>query len=430
MKYLTGKLKNIDIFNLLNSVVVYYLFVYLFPLLVAAGITGKLVNSYTAPFDLKVISIVALGILSLVAGYSLSKRIVFSRDNFFLKFLARPWNFKRGYVVFSLVLISDLIIKYLWVRGGAYFHLRPNPISISDSFYSLLGSLGQLTTVISLAIAFILYFSFLKYGDSRYKKWKIIAWIVFCFEFFYAFFASERFLAIIPIVVYLMIRQYVYERSFWRPILAAILVVFILMPVMNFYKVPENFFHSYMFGGKSNNSLEISKFVLDSSVGRVSQYPVLYRTFNSHLKFLYGEDLLNFFVSLGPPRFIWKNKPIINPDGNVLARDVGLLPENDKTTTIGFTVLGDWYINFGLLGIVLGMLFMGFIFGIFYSLLIKNSPHSFIGLTIYAMIWLQIVQGTENFIAPVYAGLVKYIVIMVIIFFFATSGHDKKTPAI
>ncbi len=131
--------------------------------------------------------------------------------------------------------------------------------------------------------------------------------------------------------------------------------------------------------------------------------------------------MLNFFISLGPPRFIWKNKPIISGGGNEFGRQIGVLNPDDYTTSIAPNIVGDWYMNFGLAGIIFGMFFFGAIFRFIYDCLIKNTGGVFSGAMIYSIIWIQIIKGSEDFIAPVWAGLVKLLVILIIIHFALTN---------
>ena len=81
-------------------------------------------------------------------------------------------------------------------------------------------------------------------------------------------------------------------------------------------------------------------------------------------------------------------------------------------------MVGDWYMNFGLAGIILGMFFMGMLFRLIYEYLIKRTGISFSGVMIYSILWLNIIKGMEDWIAPVYAGLVKIFILLLIIHYF------------
>lgn len=124
-------------------------------------------------------------------------------------------------------------------------------------------------------------------------------------------------------------------------------------------------------------------------------------------------------MNLGPPRFIWKNKSIsINGSSNEFGRVYGILGENDFETSVGPTMVGDLYINFGVIGIIFGMLFFGVLFRILFDYLIKYSKASLSGVMIYSIVWIQIIKEFEGWIAPVYSGLVKLLVILLVIHFF------------
>ena len=73
--------------------------------------------------------------------------------------------------------------------------------------------------------------------------------------------------------------------------------------------------------------------------------------------------------------------------------------------------------NFGVWGIIFGMLFFGSLYRFIFDLFIRKSGSSLSGAVIYAIFWIQIIKGTEDWIAPVWAGLVKLFVILLVIHF-------------
>ena len=74
--------------------------------------------------------------------------------------------------------------------------------------------------------------------------------------------------------------------------------------------------------------------------------------------------------------------------------------------------------NFGVWGIIFGMLFFGSLYRFIFDLFIRKSDNSLSGAVIYAIFWIQIIKGTEDWIAPVWAGLVKLFVILLVIHFY------------
>ena len=165
-------------------------------------------------------------------------------------------------------------------------------------------------------------------------------------------------------------------------------------------------------------------FAFNSIFSRIDQLAVFSRIIEMDEPLLYGKSLLNFFISLGPPRFIWANKPVIS-GGNDFGHRSGLLAPDVKST-VGVTMVGDWYMNFGFSGIIFGMLFMGILFRLIYEYLIKRTRTSLSGVMIYSILWLNIIKGMEDWIAPVYAGLVKIFALLLIVHYFLVKSEKES----
>lgn len=414
MKVLKQWAKNWDYFELGNSFFLYYLLLFGgLPLAVLLRLPSKYVEYFIGQnipiFNVKLFVYLFIGISGFLFGYNfLNFRKPAERISTIFK---KEWIYGRTLPVFGAVFLVNFIVKAVRIFGGGYFHLVKSQSFTGSPFYSLIGLLDWLGPA-ALAIAFGYYFEMLKIGDPRYKTWRIIAWLVFAFEFIYGFFSGSKFYAIIPIIVYLIASHYAYEKSFKRAAIAGFLMLFVLMPFLNFYNTPSVFLSpSYSFNGKVKFE-NIKKFAVDSSFGRFNQSKGIFNVFEKTDKFLYGKTLLNFFVSLGPPRFIWKNKPVINASGNEFGRKYGIILPDDFGTNVGPTIVGDFYLNFGVWGIALGMLFFGALLRFIFDVLIRYSGASLSGIMIYSVFWIQIIKGTEDWLAPVWAGLVKLFIIL------------------
>jgi len=425
MNTLWQKIKNFDYFELGNSFFLYYLLLFGgLPLAIFLHLPSKYIEYFIGQnisvIDIWILFYLLLAILFFILGYRLNFFSWLSSKKSLINIFKKKWNPQNIPWVFGIVFISGLLIKALRIFGDGYFHLRKSMAFVNSSFYSLIGLLDWLAPT-ALAIAFAYYFYLLKTNKS-YKTWQIVAWLTFGLEFFYGFFSGSKFYTIIPIIIYLIIRHYVYERSFKRVLIAGLLIFFVLIPFLNFYNNPLIFFHSYV---KDSNITfkSIEQYSLDSSFSRLNQSKSIFNVFGKTDKFLYGRSLLNFFISLGPPRFIWKDKPVINASGNEFGRAYGIINPDNFQTSVGSTIIGDLYMNFGLWGIILGMLIIGALYRLIFDLFIRKSDSSLSGVIIYSIFWIQIIKGTEDWIAPVWAGLVKLFIILLIIHFFLVKRY-------
>jgi len=67
---------------------------------------------------------------------------------------------------------------------------------------------------------------------------------------------------------------------------------------------------------------------------------------------------------------------------------------------------------------------MGIIFRFIYNYLIKNTESSLSGVMFYAVIWIHIIKGIEAWIAPVYVGIIRTIIILLLINFFLIKKNS------
>lgn len=428
--WLKNKIKSFDFFELGNSFLLYYFFIfYLSSILFFFGIRGFLWEISGVYYE--AIFYLTLGLIFFAIGYY-NRRISFIAGRLpdFFK-LKSDWDFKKVPWVFGAVFILSLSIKILRIFAGAYSYWQQNSWLQNSSFYSLLGIFDWLS-YIALIIAFSSYFYFKKNSDARYYLWQKIAWGTFALEMIYALPSCNRTLMIMPIILYLIMRSY-FSRVTWQQIIIIVLgTVIVLFPFGNACRNPAILSH-YSLNSPEKKSAENSltyvkntgNFVFNSIFSRIDQFAVFSRIIEMNEPFLYGKPLLNFFISLGPPRFIWPNKPIISGGGDFGHRSGLLAP--DVKSTVGVTIIGDWYMNFGLPGIIFGMLFMGILFRLIYEYLIKRTEISLSGVMIYSILWLNIIKGMEDWIAPVYAGLVKIFALLLIIhYFLAKRGKESK----
>ena len=302
-------------------------------------------------------------------------------------------------------------------------------------FFSLLGIFDWFSYV-ALIIAFTSYFYFKKNNDARYYLWQKIAWGTFILEIIYALPSCNRTIMIMPIVFYLILKSYILNVSWKQVFIVAIGIIIIIFPlgnicrnpaIVNLYLNKKSINENIATNHKTMRNIKNSRDLISNSVfSRLDQSVVFFRIVEMNEPLLYGKSLLNFFISLGPPRFIWHNKPVISGGGDFGHRSGLLAP--DVKSTVGVTIIGDWYMNFGLAGIILGMFFMGMLFRLIYECLIKKTNASFSGVMIYSIFWINIIKGMEDWIAPVYAGLVKIFILLLIVHYFLIrrGNYDKE----
>ncbi len=94
----------------------------------------------------------------------------------------------------------------------------------------------------------------------------------------------------------------------------------------------------------------------------------------------YNGETLEYVAYAFIPRIIWPEKPLITP-GQWFAEKIGRgwrMSETQFSNSINMTLTGEFYLNFGWIGAIAGVVFMTFIYAVFWEATgfyeIKNNP--------------------------------------------------------
>ncbi len=415
---LKARIKKFDLFSLGSSAVLYYLLIfYLAPIFIFLGVSFEFLPA-DYQINYRAMVYLTIGLVFMVLGYLTpwSVKIAQKIPNFF----KQDWDFAKAPWVLLVVFLGGLAVKIINIWDGGYSHVTQNPAFVASSFYSLIGLLNWLG-YLALVISFIGYFHLKKIGDQRYICWRWLAYGIFAFEILYGLPTCSKLLVIVPIVLYLIVRSYLVKIEYRQIILWLIIIILFLFPFGRFCRAPVALQKYLTVSDSGIKVSNLDSLVSGSFLKRIDQSTIFSKIVESKEPFSFwrGKSLVNFFVTLGPPRFIWKDKPLsINAYGNEFGHRLGVVVPDDFQTSIGPTMVGDWYLNFGILGIILGMFLMGIVFRIIYEYFIKETKASLSGVLFYSIIWIQVIWGMEDWVSSVYAGLIKLFVIMLIVHFF------------
>jgi len=415
------KIRNFDLFALGHSAILYYLLIfYLAPVLAFLNSSFEFRDN-----DYKDFLYLTLGLTFLIFGYfnGLPAKIIKKLPNF----LKQEWNFSKIPWVFGAVFILSLISKIVRILEGGYFHLNQNLVFMKSSFYSAVMMLRWLD-YIALIIAFASYFYLKKSADKRFRYWRVIAYGVLLFEIVYSLPTCSKLAVIVPILLYLIVRWYVFKPDY-KVIGAAAVFIFLLFSFGSICRSPTVLNSSLVIQDNQINLPKAGDFAVKSVTNRTNQFILFNKTIELGRSFGYNKMVENFLVTLGPPRFIWKDKPLsLNARGNEFGKAIGLVGSDDSGTSVGPTLPGDLYMNFGIFGLTIGMFLFGFLWRMIYLYFIKESGKSLSGILFYSVFWIEIIRGIEDWTAPVYAGLVKLFLLLLIIhlFTYVKSGIFKN----
>lgn len=267
--------------------------------------------------------------------YLFSKRKNTKLENYFLK----KFSLKNKKLKKSLLIILPLIVLFLTLyRLNFNFSLlffKTNLRSSLLSKYSQINSLLYNNFIVIIPFICLVIFKILKIKNKIIEICLLIIFLLVNFPTALSRYAVAR--VYIPIII-------LYSKILRKYFMLNFTIIFgllYLFPFLNQFRYFKNF--------------ESIKFNLDFNMfleGHFDSYQNFLRVINENI-ITNGKQLLGVIL-FWVPRSIWKEKPI--GSGAFLAEKVNLSYSN-----IAMNYLGEGYINFGYIGIVLFIIFIAYI---------------------------------------------------------------------
>ncbi len=135
---------------------------------------------------------------------------------------------------------------------------------------------------------------------------------------------------------------------------------------------------------------------------------IVVKDFSQSGDFWFGKDYIYFPVYIFVPRIVWPNKPVFNMGLWFTQTYVNAA----ATTATAITYPGDFYLNFGLSGVILGMFLTGIFYRIVYGWFKENISAR--NLFLYVFIFLAITNHEGDFLS-IYTGLIKQLIELIIL---------------
>ncbi|MGH2808634.1 MAG: O-antigen polymerase [Actinomycetota bacterium] len=161
----------------------------------------------------------------------------------------------------------------------------------------------------------------------------------------------------------------------------------------------------------------------DMLVGRLDELramSVIYAATPERIPYEYGKNYFGAPLYTVIPRALWPGKPELGRIGFETGRDYwGITTQ----TSIARTIFGDLYANFGILGIVGGMLIYGVVSGILRRrFVIRRDVRSFL---IYALVFFTLLNHESDF-ASILAGFPRTLVVVLVLGWFIVPAREKE----
>ena len=330
-------------------------------------------------------------------------------------FLGKKSIRKANIFIFMITLFSLLLC---FIDLGTFNILNVSRIDLknSGSAFRLIATFGFYTT----SIMFFLVF----FTSKARKKTNVIMWILIFIAFEILIFLLFRTRSLLVVhsaavlVGFYYSGLYCYNKN--KKGISAKLITVILSTFVFVVAISSRFFRGHLQPGQSigNFDFDIKTFlefsIQSGDIGYSTTVMNVINYVSQHDSFLHGQSYYRLLYTI-IPRFIWSDKP-----ENTQRIVAGWLEPGLKDQTIPPGIIGDAYINFGMMGILILV-----VFGMFFALLDKKlSAKSFIVWAFSATWIFHIVRG--GFTNPILIFITLYAVLTFINMRYFHKNNDKR----
>jgi hypothetical protein len=302
----------------------------------------------------KSIFILTLGLLSLFIGYILSGKYLSLRkiEIFYFNFI----NIKKKIFILFIFLILLFFIYYI------------NDNKFLSSF-TLLQQLKEPLTLFVLGLILLMIIKKDIKSIFLYGLLILLLSIIFFIEI-----SQGSIVFIFSAIVFLCVIYYILIRKI--PVISILFVILLGIFIHSIkYEIRDFIWHKDNLNSldkiyitknvilknlilnklKNNLSADINKDRLFHSINSLN---IVSKLTPDKVSFFQGESYKNIYTKF-IPRLIWNKKPL-DEQGNFWGHRYLVLNPEDKSTSWNFPVLNEFYANFGITGVFIGMFFLGF----------------------------------------------------------------------
>jgi hypothetical protein len=319
------------------------------------------------------------------------------------------------------------LARWQLARSGHYFHtVRSGSASVHVSW--LISSVASLPTLAAAIVGASAKM------EPRYRRLRKLYWALLSAEVAWYVPTGERG-ALIGLGLTALLVEYYGARK-RVPVLglflAAGIAMFIVLPIGLAYRGEDTKYQqhpaqslSQAYRNWSSQSLgQVLSRGADATFSRFSDaasVAVILDQGRGRLERRPGDTFMWSLEGL-VPRSILPNKPDPGVFGNEFGRKFGVLSPNDRITSIAVTTVGESYLAFGVLGVLLVMPLCGVIYRALDALFDARDRNSSV-LAIYSVVAWPLVQSPGTIFALGLMGVMKLTSFYILIFFLADAAR-------
>ena len=369
------------------------------------------------------LKVLFLGLISFFIGYFLLKYFTTNvrRDGF--KFLNIS---DKSEMLFICIVINIITISVFYIFKIQ--EIIPAISQLNPVFTFLLFSFNFFTVIyfkelkvyikilLLLSIIIILFFKLLEGSYAAPISGLIYLYIIF--------FLTKKKLPLLPIfaIVIIFFSVHTFKNEFrantWRMITQDDGILKKIDVFKDIYRINYYYFFNFV---NQENKLKILK---DNNLQRVyhSAESLIAVTKLSPEKVPHWKgETYKILASKIIPRVFWQEKPS-DELGNAFGKRYGILNEYDNSTSWNMPVLNEFYVNYGIKGVIIGM----FVLGIFYRFLTiylsirnKNNYEFLIGsMTIFPLFFL------ESHLSLIFGAIFQTYIFLLFFIYFVKKIYD------
>ena len=355
-------------------------------------------------------------------GYFLipvSKKIVKKTRTFLYNF-KRDIDFNSRKKVIIYFLILNLFSRIIIIYSGSYYHVGAQEnllltrYIIFSAFITSLDKLNLLIIIISL-------FSYLRSKDRSFLRYYLLSIV---FELSYQLPRGSKESILIPIIISILTYSLFHKIKVKQLIAFSIFIFFFVFPFYSIYRDQMNphkglnfqqaidDYGNYITSFSSDKLSNIENQVFSSRLNYNGILAVVMNGTPGLWNYQNGNTYFGIFTEF-IPRFLWTSKPIYNI-GHDFGVDYGILAGSFINASVGMSVPGEAYLNFGWFGILVGI-FYGLLYRFVYNLFFCSSKPNLLNFVIYFILYYSFIRGDIFSLSLV--GAIKNIIFYLILLF-------------
>jgi len=319
------------------------------------------------------------------------------------------------------------VIARLWaLEGGFYRGINTLRETYLPPYTNIVNSIGDLGFYI-----YTLYFVYLLLPSTKNKRQVLLTWLfLLAIEVGFGLLGGMRGvflrLIVLPFIVYHYIKQRLSIKHLLIFLLCLMFLISFVIPVMDKYRAFSRFvspgelvsYKELLNSLKETSSLtthEESPFKkIINRLTDIDSLSLIVKYTPSIWDFQYGKTFIPLFVGF-IPRVLWPGKPKFNLGQRFYIDYLGGNPFSGTSAAV--TMVGDFYLNFHVIGIVVGMLLIGIIYKSIYLWLVKNEIKTEYCIFTYAMIFF-VFWGIEQDVASIFMHFLRTILSIIVLMLF------------